>query len=44
MRDINNLLLTLLIVIVLWAALLASLDPAGAVMRLLASPFVGVRS
>jgi len=44
MRDINNLLLTLLIVIVLWAALFASLDPGGAVMRLLASPLEGVRS
>jgi hypothetical protein len=44
MRDINNLLLTLLVTVVLWAVLLTSLDPGGAVMRLLASPFVGVRS
>ena len=28
----------------LWAVLLTSLDPGGAAMRLLASPFVGVRS
>jgi hypothetical protein len=44
MRDINNLLLTLLVTVLLWAVLLASLDPGSAVMRLLASPFVGVRS
>jgi hypothetical protein len=44
MRDINNLLLTLLVTALLWAVLFTSIDPGGAVMRLLASPLVGVRS
>ncbi|MCG3168297.1 MAG: hypothetical protein POELPBGB_04101 [Bacteroidia bacterium] len=44
MRDINNLLLTLLVTALLWVVLLTSIDPGGAVMRLVASPLVGVRS